>query len=236
MQIVADLHMHTLASGHAYNTILEMTASAQEKGIELIAITEHGPSLPGAPHMYYFKNMGVLPTIIKNVEIFRGVEANIIDWEGRLDLPDKVLEKLDIVLAGFHDDCISTGSVEENTKAMIKIIENPYVNVIVHPGNPRFTVDYGKVVAAAAEHHVAIEINNSSLTVVREGSLENCREIVKLCKKYGTMISLGSDAHWCGMVGEFTKAMALITEAGIEKKQVLNTSVKQIKEFLSSKK
>jgi len=232
MKIMADLHVHTLASGHAYNTILEITESARKKGLELIAVTDHGPKMPGAPHRHYFSNLRVLPSEINGVEVLKGVEANILDCEGSLDLENSYLERLDIVLAGFHDDCIHPGSVEENTAALIKVIQNPFVNVIVHPGNPRFKVDYERVVSAAADHHVAVEINNGSLTVVRKGSSENCREIARLCKKYGAMVSLGSDAHWHQLVGEFPKSMELLEEAGITEEYVLNTSADKIKEFL----
>ncbi|MFZ5966097.1 MAG: phosphatase [Bacillota bacterium] len=236
MKIVADLHVHTIASGHAYNTILEMTQSAGEKGLELMAVTDHGPEMPGGPHRHYFSNLRVLPTNINGVEVLKGVEANILNCEGNLDLENRYLEKLDIVLAGFHEDCIRPRSVEDNTATLIKVIQNPFVNVIVHPGNPRFKVDYDRVVAAAADHHVAVEINNGSLTVTREGSEENCREIAKLCKKYRAVVSLGSDAHWHQLVGEFPKAMELLEEAGISEEYVLNTSVGRIKEFLRGKK
>ena len=235
MKIVADLHIHTLASGHAYNTILENAQSAFSKGLELIAITDHGPRMPGAPHRYYFSNLRVLPSKINGVEVLKGVEANILDREGALDLDNYYLEKLDIVLAGFHDDCIASGSIEENTSALINVIQNPLVNIIVHPGNPKYKIDYERVVSAAAAHHVAIEINNSSLTVVRKGSFENCREIAKLCKKYGTMVSLGSDAHWNQFVGEFPKSKELLKEAEISPEYVLNTSKEKIKNFLKLK-
>lgn len=236
MNLVADLHVHTISSGHAYNTILENTQSAREKGLKLIAITDHGPNMPGGPNKYHFGNMKVLPSIINKVEILKGVEANIVDMEGNLDLEKNFLEELDIVLAGLHDDCFIPESVEDNTKALIQTIQNPLVHIIVHPGNPRFKVDYERVVSAAAEYNVALEINNSSLTIVRKGSFDNCREIARLCKKYGTLVAFGSDAHWYERVGEFDKAMKLVEEAGIKEKYILNTSVDKIKAFLKSKK
>ena len=236
MNIVADLHVHTIASGHAYNTILENTLKAKEKGLELIAITDHGPQMLGGPNKYYFGNMKILPSIIEGVHVLRGIEANIVDMEGHLDLENYYLEKLDIVLAGFHDECFSAGSIEDNTKALVKVIQNPLVHVIVHPGNPRFKIDYDRVASVAAEHHVALEINNSSLTVVRKGSFDNCKEIARLCKNHGTMVSFGSDAHWYERVGEFDKAMEIVEEAGISEEYVLNTSVNKIKTFLKKRK
>ena len=55
-----DLHTHTIASGHAYSTIKEMANSAKEKGLKLLGITEHAPTMPGTCHEFYFQNFRVL--------------------------------------------------------------------------------------------------------------------------------------------------------------------------------
>ena len=54
MKIIADLHTHTLVSNHAFNTITEMAAAAQKRGLFAMAVTDHGPSMPDAPHPWYF--------------------------------------------------------------------------------------------------------------------------------------------------------------------------------------
>ncbi len=236
MKIVADLHTHTIASGHAYSTISEVVMGAKNKGLELVALTEHGPQLPGAPHAYYFGNMRVLPSEIAGVKVLKGVEANIIDDEGNLDLPVRYLKKLDLVLAGLHDECLEPDNCELNTKALINTMKNPYVDVIVHSGNPRYPADYEKLVQAAVQYNVAIEINNSSLTFSRKGSLDNCREIAKLAGRLGAVVSLGSDAHWADHVGEFTQALQLVEEGKIPAERVLNTSVDRIQEYLRERK
>jgi len=79
MKMEADLHVHTIASGHGYSTIKEIVESAREKELKMVAITDHGLQMPGAPHWYHFTNMKSLPRIIQGVEVLRGVEANILD-------------------------------------------------------------------------------------------------------------------------------------------------------------
>jgi len=235
LKLEADTHCHTIASGHAYSTVVENAKVAREKGLKLIAITDHGPSLPGGPHLYHFGNLKVLPRVIENVYILRGVEANILDYEGRLDLPERYLKDLDIVLAGFHTYCYPGGSVEENTKALINAMQNPYVDIIVHPGNPEFLIDIDKFVEAAAEYDVAIEINNSSFTVSRRGSEENCLQIAKKAKEVGAKIAVGSDAHICFDVGFFDKALMVIKESGIEEQNILNVSYLKLIDYLKEK-
>ena len=179
MNLVADLHIHSISSGHAYSTVLEIVEAAVKMGLSMIAITDHGPAMPGGPHLYHFGNLRVLPSTLSGVRILKGVEANIIDHEGNLDIPERYLKKLDWILAGFHPICYPGGTREENTRAMCRAIENPMVDAIVHPGNPQFPVNKDKVVKTAKRLSKMIEVNNSSLTISREGSKENCKEIAK---------------------------------------------------------
>ena len=53
MQFIADLHIHSIASGHAYSTVNENAKAAADRGLQLIALTDHGPKMPGGPHLYY---------------------------------------------------------------------------------------------------------------------------------------------------------------------------------------
>ncbi|MFZ5945734.1 MAG: phosphatase [Bacillota bacterium] len=231
-----DLHTHTIASGHAYSTLHENFMQAKEKGITMLAVTDHGPQMPGGPHLYYFGNLRVLPMEYLGVELLRGAEANIIGFQGQLDIPDGILKRLDIVLAGFHTGCFPGGDVEENTQALINAMKHPYVDVIVHPGNPEFTINPVKLVEASKELGVALEINNSSLTTSRKGSLENCRVIAKIAAQKGSIISLGSDAHWAPLIGDFSKALTIVKESGLKEGQILNSNPDLVREYLRKKK
>lgn len=236
VKIIADLHVHTVASGHAYSTVLENVQAARDKGLELIAITDHGPAMPGSPHLYHFSNLRVLPRTILGVEVLKGVEANILDDRGSLDLGERYLKNLDIVLAGFHWDCYKPGSVEDNTRAMVKAIAGGKVDIIVHPGNPAFKIDPEAVAAAAVQHNVLLEINNSSLAGLgRRGSKANCIVLARTMARLGGMVSLGSDAHFAGLVGSLEEAAKLAEEAGLAAHQVVNTSLESIRSFLSKR-
>jgi putative hydrolase len=233
MKIIADLHVHTISSGHAFSTIQEIAAAAAEKGLKMIAMTDHGPSMPGGPHLFHFKNLSVIPPKIYGVEILRGAEANIIAMDGSLDLPDYILDKLDIVLAGFHKRIFAGGTPEENTQAMINAMKNPYVDVIVHPGNPQFQIIPEIIVEASIEHNVYLEINNSSLTITRKGSVKNCMEIARHIAQKKGRITIGSDSHISFDVGQVQEAVDLVERAGVQPEQILNTSMEQLREFIA---
>jgi len=232
VQFIADLHIHTIASGHAYSTVLEIVRAAADKGLSMIALTDHGPRMPGAPHPYHFANLKAIPDCLFGTRVLKGVEANVIDRQGNLDLDESRLATMDIVLAGLHSLCAPNGTVAENTEMMINTIKNPWVDIVVHPGNPEFIIDNEKVVLAAVKYGVALEINNSSLTVSRRGSLPHCEHIAKLAKEYGCKMVLGSDSHFAFSVGDFGAATELISRNGILPEQLLNTSVERIKAHL----
>lgn len=229
----ADLHVHTVASNHAYSTVAEIASIAALKGLKMIGVTDHGPAMPGGPHEYHFSNLVALPEMIAGVRVLKGVEANIVSIDGALDLPSYILEKLDVVLAGFHEGTGYPGeSVEENTRAVINALQNPFVHIIVHPGNPVFPIDHEKVIMAAKRVGKAIEFNNNSFSISRSGSALNCAKLAGLAKKHKLTVAVNSDAHYCETVGESKDAVNVIMNAGITLEQVINTKADKVIAYL----
>lgn len=235
MYLEADLHIHTVASGHAYSTIDEVARAAAEKKLKLIAITDHGPALPGAAHPFHFWNLRILPQEMYGVRVLKGAEANIVNHNGDLDLPEDILEFLDIVEVGFHPRCGYDGATpKENTATLLKVIKNPLVDIIVHPGNPLFPLDVPTIVKAAEEYGVCLEINNSSF-YTRQGSYETCLEFAKMSAASEVKIAISSDAHLAGTVGQFAEAVKLAEKAGIAQGRVLNSSAERVLDFLEQR-
>jgi putative hydrolase len=212
-----------------------MADYASQIGMKIIGMTDHGPSMPGGPHIYHFGNLRIMPEYISGVRILKGVEANIMNFEGMLDMPDKFLSKLELVIAGFHDGCLVPGSVEENTSAIIGAMKNPLVDIIAHPGNPQFSIDIEKVVDCAIETDTLIEINNSSFGNARKGSEDNCRLIALEAKKKGALLTTGSDSHICFHVGKFDKVMQLFEDLGIDEELVISSNPQRLIDFLNKK-
>jgi len=230
----ADTHMHTIASGHACGTVWEMARVAKDRNLELIIITDHGPNLPGATHKYYFSTLAWLPPMIEGVEVLRGVEANIIDERGSLDLEPFFLKLLDWVAIGLHDDCWAPRSRDENTATLLSAIKSGLGDVVVHPGNPRFPIHHRAFVEALAAAGMAMEMNNSSLvSPYRRGSEDNCRELGQLALEYGVPIVLGSDAHTPWQVGDLKEAFALASSCGLLPEQILNFTADGVRKFLA---
>ncbi len=233
MRIVADLHTHTIASGHAYSTVNELAAAAADRGLAALALTDHGPALPGGPHCYHFNALRFVPRTIAGVRILAGVEANILGRDGRIDLPDDSLARLDFVMAGLHEGCgFDNQGRAVNTEAVVAAMHHPRIRAISHPGNPLFPLDYPALVAAAVATGTALEVNNSSLSISRSGSRPNCEELARLIARAGAPVIVGSDAHIAQGVGVFDDALALLASAGVAEEQVVNASVERLLTFL----
>lgn len=235
MGFVMDLHTHTLVSGHAYNTMREMARAAADKGLEILGITEHAPEMPGTCQHFYFHNLKIVERSMYGVELLLGAEVNILDYEGHVDLDDREMASLDLVIASLHRPCIRPGSVEENTRAYLKAMEDPYINIIGHPDDGRYPVDHKALVEGAKRHGVVLELNNHSLDpkCMRANAEENDREILKWCMEYGQPIVVDSDAHVDTLVGGFSHAERLLEEMSFPEELVLNRSREAICPFIN---
>ena len=101
-----DLHTHTIVSGHAYSTMNEMITAAKEKGIAMYGITEHGPMMPGSCHNMYFSNLKIIDRKAYGLDLLLGVELNILDEKGTVDLDERTLKAMDVTIASLHIPCI----------------------------------------------------------------------------------------------------------------------------------
>lgn len=234
MKYVVDLHTHTIVSGHAYTTWLENVQEASKIGLKVLGTTEHGPEMPGGPHLFYFGNLQAMPRELYGVKLLRGCEVNILDFKGKIDLPELFLKKLDIIIASLHDVCIRSGSRNANTEALLNVMDNPYIDIIGHSGNPAFPIFEEEVVAKAKEKGIIIEINNGSFKS-RTGSKDNCVIIAKLCRKYNVPVILSSDAHTCFQIGRFDLAEKILKEAELPEELVMNSDETKIIHYLKKK-
>lgn len=238
MEFVLDVHTHSLASGHAYSTIQEMAKEAAKNGLELLGISEHAPAMPGTCNEMYFHNLKAIPDEIDGVEMLFGIEANIIDFEGGVDTTPRTFDYLDYALASFHPGILTPGSSIENTQTYLKVMENPYINIIGHPDDSRVPVDYKELVAQAKATKTLLEVNNSSLSPIsfRSNVRANYKTMLTLCAEQGVPIIVNSDAHISFAVGDLAYAIDLLEEIDFPEELIANESVERFKYWISLKK
>lgn len=219
-----DVHTHTVMSGHAFSTLQEMVAAAQEKHLEVLGITEHAPGIPGTCHPIYFRNLHVVPRQWGSLRLLLGAELNILDTKGTLDLDETIYPLLEVRIAGIHALCWQGGSIEENTQGMINAIRNPWTHIISHPGDGTADLLFEPIVLAAKDTGTLLEINNSSLNPVRKKltARANNLEILRLCKRYEVPVILSSDAHFSHSIGNFDFLRPLLQETEFPDALIMN--------------
>lgn len=165
--IRAELHAHTTASDGAM-AIEELAARAKERGFHTIAVTDHSQSSTIAGGLRPDRLLEHIEAVrradekIKGIKILSGSEVDI-RADGELDYEDKILAQLDVVVASPH--AALKQDPDAATKRLLRAIRNPHVHILGHPTgrliNRRegLSPDMGKLIAAAKEHNVAMEIN-----------------------------------------------------------------------------
>lgn len=236
MQVLFDLHTHTLMSGHAYNTPQENIVAAKALGLAAYGFSDHGPSIKGGPCELYFQHFRIFPRTYEGMYVLCGVEAAIIDYQGHIDLSGKPLQRVDYAIASLHPWALPGGTAEENLQAYIGAMQNPYVKIIGHPDDSAYLLDYEQLVLAAKQFKVALELNESSLdpNSVRAGAVrENMAKLLFYSRKRDLPLILGSDAHHMSYIGRFDKVLEILHAEKFPERLILNTSMAGLRQVIN---
>ena len=220
---LSDIHTHSIASGHGTTcTISDMAKAASRKGLKLLGITDHGSGTLAAGTSSYFRSLTYAPKKRFGIELLFGVELNILDIDGHLDLNDELLGELDYAIASMHAQNYNSGTIAENTSAYLNAMTHPCVKVLGHCDNPAFPVDYETLAVGAKENGVIFEINEASLAPYGYRGDE-------------IPIVLSSDSHGVGHIGDFTCAAEFVHEMMFPEKMILNNDIPRLKMILSER-
>ncbi len=221
MQIIADTHTHTLATDHALSTLRDNARAAAALGLKAIAWTEHSPSMPGGPSRILFVSMESMPDELFGVKIIKGVEVNIMGYDGEFDLEDKLLGEMGLVIASMHTTNLEPLAKEDHTRGWLRVAENPLVDVIGHCGDMRYDFDRQRVLRAFKENGKIVEINAHSFDV-RPGTYLSCEQIARMCAKLEIPVFVSSDAHHEDQIGKVALALEMLERIGFPERLVLN--------------
>jgi putative hydrolase len=233
-----DLHVHTISTGHAMSSLSECVRAAEEKGVVAIAITDHGPNLKGAPQSAYFSVLcNVVPQMLGNIRIFKGIESNILDIDGAIDVPIFGRAGFDLVLAYIHPFTMyRDGGEKANTRAILSAFEkNSCIDILSHPVTSWFPVDVKEIVEKACAHGIAIELNENSLRNKRLDQ-EKIKIMVETTLKACGKFAISSDAHIADDIGGDSRARGLVQKYNIPEESILNGTLDRVLDFIGSRK
>lgn len=238
-----DLHIHTTHSGHAYGTFYDIIKEAASKKMKMIAITDHGPSVLGSVSRLHFGMGFRAPDNYKGVKILWGIESDPVDGTGKLDLDDKNMAKLDIVLVGFHDPTpYKDLGMKKNTEMLIKCFKKYKPHIFTHPARMMYPYDLEKVCQAACDNDVLLELNLSELFYIdsepekeKEARLNRIKQTVDISRKNNKKMVLNSDAHFVHEIGDDKILKKFAKRLGVTKDIIINNYPKELEKILERK-
>ncbi|WP_430885528.1 PHP domain-containing protein [Fusibacter sp. JL216-2] len=239
MRILSDYHTHTTYS-HGIGTIEENVEAARKVGLKILAISDHGPGHMGfgIKKRKYKEMRQVIDEMnakYDDIEVLLGLEANVLDVDGHLDVDEEILKLNDILLAGYHfgsrpvrlvrdmihhannyfskEGVANKKLMEANTVSLINAMKRYDIDILTHPG-AKGPIDVKRVAQVASETNTALEINASHgfLTL----------DQIKEAMAYDIKFSINSDAHHPRDIGNFKKAIDRANAAGLSYDRVIN--------------
>lgn len=233
--ILLDIHTHCISSGHgSLDTITDMARTAGKRSLKLLGISDHGPQTPGAASSTYFRNLLLADRRRFGVYLLYGVELNILNENGDVDLEDSLTASLDYAIISMHPPVFQSGDSLLNTTAYINAMRHPGVRFLGHSDDGRFPVDYERLLSSCIKYQVYPEINNASLmpNAYRTEGRIHSMEILSLCKKLRIPVLLSSDSHGTKHVGDMKYIFPLLDECDFPPELIINSSIEFLQKIL----
>ena len=220
-----DLHVHTTASDGRCD-LKEMALAARKRGLKYIAIAEHSQILKFAGGLDARRLAAQMQAIdrlndeLKGIRVLKSIEVDILQ-DGRLDLPDEVLRKLDLVVASVHSHFDL--SAEKQTARILRAMERPYFSILGHPSGrliderDPYKMDIEKVIRQAAARSCCLELNASPKR------LDLVDIYCQIAKDLKVLICINSDAHHVDDFDHLRYGIGQARRGWLEKDDVVNT-------------
>ena len=236
-----DLHLHTIASGHAYNTILEYINQAKKNRMKIIGFSDHGPGINETlASEVYFRELYRIPKVVNEVRVLKGVEANF-NSNGGIGLLERDFEGLDYVMAGLHKSAIfKERGIKKNTDAIIKAIKSGKINIISHPNKmSSHGTDIEAVAEAACKNNMLLEVNINYLSArwleKHPENITGLEKMIKIVKQHKQKVIVGSDAHCIWELGDDVPLKKIKKQVGLTEDMIINNYPKELMKLLKIK-
>lgn len=220
-----DLHTHSLASTHAYNTITELIAQAGLIGLSGFAITDHAPAMADSPHPWHFNSLvDEIPFKVNDIVVIKGIEANVLNADGETDLKMVRRNKLDWVIASIHGSVLPPTLTSEQVDFLWEqVAANPDIDMIGHSESPRYPYDFERLTKIFKDSGKIVELN-TKIFGIRSGNMESFIQLALACKRNKVPVALGSDAHSIYTLGKFEQTLSLLQALEFPEELIVNRS------------
>jgi DNA polymerase (family 10) len=233
------IHSHSTWSDGSH-TIEEMAEAAISSGYEYLVISDHSQSAFYAQGLSIdrvleqHKLIDQLNEKYKPFKIFKSIESDILN-DGKLDYPDEILSKFDLVIASVHSNLKM--NEEKSMLRLLTAVKNPYTTILGHPtgrlllSRPGYPIDLESLTDACAKHNVVIELN------AHPRRLDLDWRFIETARSKNILISIDPDAHMIEGFDDIKYGVKVAQKAGLQKEENLSSfSLEEMLTFLEKQK
>jgi putative hydrolase len=229
----ADLHVHSLFSACGLHTYLELIEHGRRIGLKALAITDHGLAVGGGHLTSVFFERFQPP--YDDIKVYKGIELNLLDGKGTVDVSWQFMPFIDVLLLGVHPNLPADRSKKFYTDMVLAALDrNPFIDILSHPNDPMYPLDYLKIARRAKTTGVALELNNSKV-LYKRSTVEDAFELIYACKEAGCSMAVNSDTHAIQELGRDDEVRPLIEKAGFPAELIVNRTIETTERFIEGR-
>ncbi len=234
--LIHDMHVHSIRSQCGTMTYGEIVARAVTLGMRSVAITDHALAFHTNRFQFHIL-VKRFPDTVDGIRVYRGIEANVVDEAGTLDLPDELVDRFDWIALGMHpvEGCLRGRDRETTTAALLAALErHPWIDVVVHPTQRTHDLDFDRVLPALAGHGIAMEINDCGH---RYGKADPDRtaDVLRRGVSAGVAVVASSDAHVFHELGEDSSIRDVFRRAQLDPALAVNADGERLRAFVAQR-
>ena len=223
--LLNDLHIHSIRSQCGTMTYAEIVARARELGMHGVAITDHALAF-GEKRFHFHILTKRYPREVDGIRVYKGIELNVVDAEGTVDMPMELLAHFDYVALGMHPvrGCLADLGLAGNTDALLAALRlQPWIDAVVHPTQRSHPLDFARILPVMAELDVAFEVNGCGHQY-RKADPRVTADALGYAVERGVPVVANSDAHVFSEIGEDSSIREVFRLAGLDPELAVNAS------------
>jgi len=228
----ADLHVHSLFSACGLHTILELLEHGRRIGLKAMAITDHGRAVGGRLTSVFFERFRPPDD---GIRLYKGIELNILDEKGTVDVEWEFMPFIDLLLLGVHPNLEPCFSKEYYTDMVITALDkNPFIDILSHPNDPMYKLDYRRVANKVKKAGMALELNNSKI-LYKRSTVEDALDLIHACGEAGCLMAVNSDTHALQELGRDEEVRPLLEKAKFPEDLIVNRTADAAERFIEGR-
>ncbi len=231
-----DLHVHSIRSLCGTMTLGEIVTAARRVGVRSLCITDHGLAMD-VGEIWFHVLCKRVPREIDGVRIYKGIELNVLNDRGGVDMPMALVRHMDYIAVGLHPwtGLLADAGPTANTDALLTALHrHPFIDAVVHPTQRSHPLEFDRLLPYMAHHGIAFEVNETNLATGKS-DLETTAQVLAQAVALGVPVVTNSDAHVAHELATDTHIQRAFDLVGLDAGLAVNADDVRLQEHLEAR-